>query len=267
LLPPRSEVKAGFKTQHFQNWKGKCFDISVMCKVTNPGGEVEGSFLQAPRTNYNTAKKGDSDPPPSSGVRRLIWLSTPNLIKFQRLEPSAVRFASPCFGCFLSALDINTLAHLPCLLARFLKLDGHNVYLCSTHCAGPEDGLLVVTNSSSGEHLIDCPIICAKLGARTSGVVEENDVHLIRGQSVLLRPLWADEGLFLVGQRHTSSRAARWPTAAVSFWKTIVCRPWIVVGGMIVTEKRPSTFANATHVNSRLPQDALNLNKGHRTRT
>jgi len=50
----------------------------------------------------------------------------------------------------------------------------------------------MVTDSSSGIQLVDCPTICAEFGSRTSG--EDNDVHLTCGQRVRLLPAQINEG-------------------------------------------------------------------------
>ena len=52
----------------------------------------------------------------------------------------------------------------------------------------------VFTNGKSGMQPVDGLIICAGLGARTLGGVEDRDMYPVRGQTVLLRAPWVTKG-------------------------------------------------------------------------
>jgi glycine/D-amino acid oxidase-like deaminating enzyme len=94
-----------------------------------------------------------------------------------------------------SALNINTPVYLPYLLSRFLGFGGHIVRASIQHIAQIlEGGVEAFTNGKSGTQLVDALVICAGLGARTLGGVEDKDVYPVRGQTVLLRAPWVKEG-------------------------------------------------------------------------
>lgn len=94
-----------------------------------------------------------------------------------------------------STLNINTPVYLPYLLSRFLRIGGRIVRASIQHIAQIlEGGVEVFTNGKSGMQSVDGLIICAGLGARTLGGVEDRDMYPVRGQTVLLRAPWVTEG-------------------------------------------------------------------------
>jgi glycine/D-amino acid oxidase-like deaminating enzyme len=98
-----------------------------------------------------------------------------------------------------SALNINTPAYLLYLLARFLRRGGRIVRAFVQHVAQVlEGGVEVFMNSNSGTQPVDALVICAGLGARTLGGVEDKDMYPVRGQTVLLRAPWVEGGRSLV---------------------------------------------------------------------
>lgn len=128
----------------------------------------------------------------------IVWCS-PNLLiflQFRRLEPSALANVPEAISAVsFSALNINTPAYLPYLLSRFLKIGGRIVRASIQHIAQIlEGGVEVFTDGKSGMQPVDGLIICAGLGARTLGGVEDKDMYPVRGQTVLLRAPWVTEG-------------------------------------------------------------------------
>lgn len=94
-----------------------------------------------------------------------------------------------------STLNINTPAYLPYLLARFLSHGGRIVRASVQHISQVlEGGLEAFTEGKFKVRPVDALIICAGLGARTLGGVEDKDVYPVRGQTVLLRAPWIEEG-------------------------------------------------------------------------
>jgi len=158
-----------------------------MWEMSSPGGEAEGCFLRAPQTEYYASKEGD-----------------PNLHSFspcfRRLEPSAFANVPEAISAVsFSALNINTPAYLPYLLSRFLRFGGHIVRASIQHITQIlEGGVEAFVNGKSGMRPVDALIICAGLGARTLGGVEDQDVYPVRGQTVLLHAPWVNEGRSLV---------------------------------------------------------------------
>jgi hypothetical protein len=85
--------------------------------------------------------------------------------------------------------------YIPYLLSRFLRIGGRVFRTSIQHIAQIlEGGAEVVTNGKSGTQPLDSPIICAGLGARTLGGAEDKDMYPVRGQTVLLRVPWVNEG-------------------------------------------------------------------------
>ncbi|KAI0305167.1 D-amino-acid oxidase [Multifurca ochricompacta] len=160
--------------------------LDVMWKMSALGDGAEGCFLRAPQTEYYISKEGNPD------------LSfSPN---FQRLEASAfTNVAEAVSAVTFSALNINTPTYLPYLLARFLGCGGHIIRACVQHITQVlEGGVEAFADNRSGGKPIDGLVICAGLGARTLGGVEDKDLYPVRGQTVLLRAPWVEEGRSLV---------------------------------------------------------------------
>lgn len=141
-------------------------------------------------------------PPPRVYVQKFImtWQNVLFFIQFRRLEPSAFANVSEAISAVsFSALNINTPVYLPYLLSRFLRFGGHIVRACIQHISQVlEGGVETFTNGKPGKQSVDALVICAGLGARTLGGVEDKHVYPIRGQTVLLRAPWINEGRSLV---------------------------------------------------------------------
>ncbi|KAI0251943.1 nucleotide-binding domain-containing protein [Lactifluus subvellereus] len=168
-----------------QRLERETFD--TMWGMSAPGGEAEGCFLRAPQTEYYTIKEGNPD---------LLSFSS----DFRRLEASAFANVPEAMSAVsFSALNINTPAYLPYLLARFLKCGGRIVRTFVQHIVQVlEGGVETFTNTNSGIQPVDALVICAGLGARTLGGVEDKDMYPVRGQTVLLRAPWVEGGRSLV---------------------------------------------------------------------
>lgn len=101
-------------------------------------------------------------------------------------------------GIEFETLTIDTPKYLNYLLARFLGNGGSvvrgNVQHINQVIEGGANGL-----SGSGKpSLIYAVIVCAGLGARTLGGVEDKAMFPIRGQTVLLRAPWIRYGMTMV---------------------------------------------------------------------
>lgn len=89
---------------------------------------------------------------------------------------------------------MNTPAYLNWLLSRFLANNGTIVRASLQHISQLlERGTSPYTGAQSHSD-VDALVVCAGLGARTLGGVEDKDVYPIRGQTVLLRAPWVDFG-------------------------------------------------------------------------
>ena len=98
-----------------------------------------------------------------------------------------------------STVNINVVAYLPYLLARFLSRGGRIVRASVQHIAQVlEGGVEAFTGGNSKARPVDALIICVGLGARTLGGVEDKDMYPVRGQTVLLQAPWIESGRSLV---------------------------------------------------------------------
>jgi glycine/D-amino acid oxidase-like deaminating enzyme len=133
-------------------------------------------------------------------VNLVSWVIVLNVAQFRRLEPSAFANVPEAISAVsFFGLNINTPVYLPYLLSRFLRFGGHIVRASIQHIVQIlEGGVEVFANGKSGMQTADALIICAGLGARTLGGVEDKNVYPVRGQTVLLDAPWVNEGRSLV---------------------------------------------------------------------
>lgn len=87
-------------------------------------------------------------------------------------------------GVSFTTLTIDTPIYLNFLLARFLSLGGRTQRASLQHVSQAAEG------AYTGGAAPDALIVCAGIGARTLGGVDDTDVYPIRGQTVLLRAPW-----------------------------------------------------------------------------
>jgi len=84
---------------------------------------------------------------------------------------------------------IDTHVYLAYLLRRFERVGGKVHRVVIQHIDQ------VLAGSFTGSVKPDALIVCAGVGARTLGGVEDKDVYPIRGQTVLLKAPWVNVGL------------------------------------------------------------------------
>ena len=92
-------------------------------------------------------------------------------------------------------LTIDTPAYCNYLLSRFLARGGTIVRSAVQHISQiAEGGAQVFVPGRARQVPVDAIVVCAGLGARTLGGVEDKDVYPVRGQVVLLRAPWVNFG-------------------------------------------------------------------------
>lgn len=106
-------------------------------------------------------------------------------MQFRRLTAEELRH-NAANGFSFTTLTIDTSVYLPYLLQRFLSRGGRIVRTKVLHVNQVIDGAFSVPP--------DAVFVCAGLGARWLGGVEDHDVYPIRGQIVLIRAPWVKEG-------------------------------------------------------------------------
>ena len=99
-------------------------------------------------------------------------------------------------GTSFTTVSIDTPAYLPYLLARFLAKGGSIVRSSLQHISQVLEGALTPFKP-------DALVVCAGIGARFLGGVEDKDVHPIRGQTVLIRAPWVKSGQTIDGTETT----------------------------------------------------------------
>lgn len=83
--------------------------------------------------------------------------------------------------------------YLPYLLARFLAKGGSVIRNSLQHISQVIEGALTPFKP-------DALVVCAGIGARFLGGVEDKDVFPIRGQTVLIRAPWMKSGEYIPGR-------------------------------------------------------------------
>ncbi|GJJ06493.1 hypothetical protein Clacol_000685 [Clathrus columnatus] len=104
---------------------------------------------------------------------------------FRMLEATELVLGSKS-GVGFMTITIDTAAYLPLLLARFLSRGGQIRRVQIQH-------IDQVLNGGWKTPIPDLLVVCAGIGARSLGGVEDKDVYPIRGQTVLVRAPWVKE--------------------------------------------------------------------------
>ncbi|EJT99463.1 D-aspartate oxidase [Dacryopinax primogenitus] len=157
--------------------------FDVMWKMSAPEAPTESLFLRLPQTEYYV--EGREGPNPLADFM-------PN---YRELSQSELRPGSKT-GVTFETLTIDTPRYLGYLYARVLAQGGRSVRAQLQHIQQVLDGAF--------RRVPDAVVVCAGLGARTLGGVEDKNVYPIRGQTVLIRAPWVRFG------RTTSSLSGLW---------------------------------------------------------
>ncbi|EMD34685.1 hypothetical protein CERSUDRAFT_116873 [Gelatoporia subvermispora B] len=149
--------------------------FKVMWDLSAPGGDAEECFLRLPQTDYYYDGRDD----------RLEWMPDHGYLPEESLIPGTST------GISFTTLTIDTPAYLNYLLSRFLAHGGRIVRAAVQHVSQiVEGGPHVFARSRASPDPVHAVVVCAGLGARTLGGVEDKDVYPVRGQVVLVRAPW-----------------------------------------------------------------------------
>lgn len=96
-----------------------------------------------------------------------------------------------------TTISIDTPVYLPYLLARFLAKGGSVIRSSLQHISQVLEGALTPFKP-------DALVVCAGIGARFLGGVEDKDVYPIRGQTVLIRAPWVKFGRTINGKNEVT---------------------------------------------------------------
>ena len=128
---------------------------------------------------------------------RLSWFQSESpltVVQYQLVRTGLVE--GSVMGTSFTTVSIDTPAYLPYLLARFLAKGGSIVRSSLQHISQVLDGALTPFKP-------DALVVCAGIGARFLGGVEDKDVHPVRGQTVLIRAPWVKSGQTIIGTETT----------------------------------------------------------------
>ncbi|KAI5117887.1 hypothetical protein M0805_002278 [Coniferiporia weirii] len=151
----------------------------VMWKMSEPGEDSEGCFLRITQTEHYCE--------PGPGLH-----SVEGLPDFRVLDKSELLPGSTSGEAF-TTFTIDTPVYLSYLLALFRKRGGRTQRASVHHPAQLAEG--AYTDGERPAALV----VCAGIGARSLGGVEDKNVYPIRGQTVLLRAPWVRFGRTLSG--------------------------------------------------------------------
>ena len=166
-----------------------------MWEMSKPGSETEGLFLRINQKDYyevrpdqdiSTEWMPDVRSPPEHHAPLTL-----NDIQFQLFQTGLVEGTVLATSC--TTVTIDPPVYLPYLLARFLARGGSIIRNSLQHISQVLEGALTPFKP-------DALVVCAGIGARSLGGVEDKDVLPVRGQTVLIRAPWVKIGRAICGK-------------------------------------------------------------------
>ena len=120
---------------------------------------------------------------------------TLTIVQFQLLRTGLVEGTVSVAS--FTTVGIDTPTYLPYLLSRFLAKGGAVIRSTLQHISQVLRGGLTPFKP-------DALVVCAGIGARFLGGVEDKDIYPIRGQTVLIRAPWVKFGRTLNGKEEVT---------------------------------------------------------------
>jgi len=117
--------------------------------------------------------------------------SSLNVVQYQLVRTDLIE--GTVLATSFTTVSIDTPAYLPYLMARFLAKGGNIIRSSLQHISQVLEGALTPFKP-------DALVVCAGIGARFLGGVEDKDVYPIRGQTVLIRAPWVKFGRTINGK-------------------------------------------------------------------
>ncbi|EJD40291.1 nucleotide-binding domain-containing protein, partial [Auricularia subglabra TFB-10046 SS5] len=161
--------------------------FKVMWDMSAPGSETEGCFLRITQSEYYP------DAPPAELTSALDNMPDFRFLTASDLPPGVQ------WGVEFRTVTIDVPVYLPYLLERFLARGGRVVRQRVQHV----DQVLRGAYTPASPHAL---VVCAGLGARFLGGVEDGAMHPVRGQVLLVRAPWITHGATLASRdKHASA--------------------------------------------------------------
>lgn len=153
--------------------------FKVMWELSAPGGDAEGCFKRIHETEYFYDGRD----------ARLNWMPDFTVLTEAALVPGAQT------GVSFTTVTFDAPRYVGYLLARFVARGGTPVHGSVQHVAElAEGGPGLFARGRASAAPVDALVVCAGLGARTLGGVEDAAMYPVRGQTVLLRAPWVAGG-------------------------------------------------------------------------
>ncbi|KAG5638000.1 hypothetical protein H0H81_002268 [Sphagnurus paluster] len=159
--------------------------FQMMWELSAPGGPAEKCFLRLNQEEYHCEER-----------------PKPDILEMMPDEAWPGRAVD---GIAFTTLTIDTPVYLDYLMSRFVKGGGSVVRASVQHIDALVDGTYSISDDTESPELASphAVVVCAGLGARTLGGVEDENVYPIRGQTVLLRAPWVRFGRTLSSEDGT----------------------------------------------------------------
>jgi len=161
--------------------------FDVLWKMSSPDSPTQHLFMRVPQTELY------SEPPLGPSVLEVM----PD---FKLAPPESYPLPIIKAGLQFTTVTIDTPNYLSWLYETFTSTGGEYIRASVQHIQQIIDGAFVPGPPAPP----DAIVVCAGIGARTLGGVEDRDVHAIRGQTVLIRAPWVKFG------KTASSLDGRW---------------------------------------------------------
>jgi len=170
--------------------------FDIMWEMSKPGSETEGLFLRIDEKDYYEVQPVQDIPiewmPDVSSPRNHhVIPSTLIVVQYRLLRTDLIEGA--VLATSFTALSIDPPVYLLYLLSRFLAKGGNIIRSSLQHISQVLEGALTPFKP-------DALVVCAGIGARFLGGVEDKDVFPIRGQTVLIRAPWVKFGRTMNGK-------------------------------------------------------------------
>ncbi|KZT68364.1 D-amino-acid oxidase [Daedalea quercina L-15889] len=151
--------------------------FKTMWELSEPGADADHCFLRIHETQYfYDGRDGHYD-----------WYPDYKVLP----QDSLMAVPGAKTGCTFSTLTFDAPKYVNYLLARFLSRGGTIVRGKVSHVSQiVEGGVDLFLRGQASARPVDVIVVCAGLGARTLGGVEDKAMYPVRGQVLLLKAPW-----------------------------------------------------------------------------
>ncbi|KAJ7593507.1 FAD dependent oxidoreductase [Mycena floridula] len=193
-----------------------------MWDMSAPGGPAEGCFMRIPHVQYYNETFEEPHP--------LAWMHDFKVLPRSSLIGQAVA------GVSFSTVTIDTPVYLNYLLSRFLAAGGTIIRGTVQHINQIVEGGARMLIGSKNPSPPDAVIVCAGLGARFLGGIEDKTMYPFRGQTIVVRAPWVNFGRGLTIKDRSSTYIIPRRSGDVIIGGTKIANDWYPVPRSEITE-------------------------------